>query len=570
MKPLSNNTWGFGTSLKKWIAGDRLKLTGDRRLLCGFALVFCVAGFSALPCFAQEGQTNFFTFFSLAGSGDNPGSADGLGTNAQFNNPNGTAVDANFNIFVADTGNNTIRKIITVETNWAVSTLAGLAAMTGTNDGSNSVARFNSPESLTVDSTDNVFVADTSNNVIRKVFSLGTNWVVKTIAGSAGTPGSSDGTNSRAQFNGPQGITVGGNDTLYVSDTGNDTIRKLISQGTNWVVTTIAGTAGTNGGADGTNGLAQFNAPEGIAMDGAGNLYVADSGNNTIRKISPLGTNWIVTTIAGLAGVRGSNDGSNSGALFFSPGGITVDSATNLYVTDSGNDTIREIVPSGPLGTNWVVTTIGGIAGEPGYAGGSGTNALFTDPKGIAVNSFGNLFVDGPLTGGVITLTEIGGGQTPVLVEVPLDPPTAVTAGAAWKQFGVNESFAVKDQTQLISVFPAILQFSNLIGWNAPVAPPLPITLSLGLNVVPPLSYTVVPPVMSASRTIGLGIAGTTNTTYAIQYCTNLLQGSWQTLTTVSLPNGTNNLEPWPPPWPFVTAQSGSNATFFRAQWTGN
>src|SRR5208283_1374677 len=107
--------------------------------------------------------------------------------------------------------------------------------------------------------------------------------------------------------------------------------------------TTIAGTAGSQGSADGTNSNAQFNSPHGIAVDSAGNVYVADYGNDTLRKITPSGMNWVTTTIAGTVGIRGSADGTNSAAQFFDPEGIAVDSSDNLYVADTFNNTIRKI-----------------------------------------------------------------------------------------------------------------------------------------------------------------------------------------------------------------------------------
>src|SRR5205814_1641882 len=138
-------------------------------------------------------------------------------------------------------------------------------------------------------------------------------------------------------------------------------IRKVAPAGTNWVVTTIAGLAGrlNTGTNDGANSTARFNRPLGIALDGAGNLYVADTSNQTIRKVTPVGTDWVVTTLAGLAGVSGSADGTNTTARFNAPAALTVDSATSLFVADFLNNTIRKMTPAG---TNWVVSTLAGMA----------------------------------------------------------------------------------------------------------------------------------------------------------------------------------------------------------------
>jgi ribosomal protein S11 len=129
---------------------------------------------------------------------------------------------------------------------------------------------------------------------------------------------------------------------LYVTDTDNHTIRKVTPVGTNWVVTTLAGKAGSPGSADGTNSAARFNGPTSVTVDSAGNAYVSDYANDTIRKVTPVGTNWVVTTLAGLAGAAGSADGTGSAARFLHPGGGAVDSTGNVYVADYGNDTIRK------------------------------------------------------------------------------------------------------------------------------------------------------------------------------------------------------------------------------------
>ena len=521
-------------------------------------LTICVFGVTSG---VAQSNNIIYTFLTIAGSPSN-GSGDGFGANALFNNPQGTAVDGNFNIFVSDTGNHTIRKIMTLQTNWAVSTIAGLTGTNGSADGTNGSALFNSPQGIAVDGADNVYVADAGNDTIRKLVSAGTNWVASTIAGLAGSNGSADGTNSLARFDNPHGIAVDASGNLFVADSLNEAIRKITRAGTNWVVNTIAG--GVYGSADGTNGFAQFNFPTGIAVDGADNVYVADTYNFTIRKLTHgTGTNWIVTTIAGLAGNSGSADGTNKNARFSTPGGIAVDRSNNLFVADSGNNTIREVVPSG---TNWVVSTIGGIPQVAGYADGSGTNALFNNPVGICVNSAGDLFVDGSVVqGGVITLTVAAGAGAPFL-QVILSPSSAIKDHAAWTLQGASDNWVASSTALPVLSNPAYLQFSNIIGWNVPVSAPLPALVS-GLNVVNNLSYTVVSPVMVVNKAGGLGIAGTTNTTYIIQYSTSLTE-PWQTLfTTVPLLKGTNQLETWPPPWP---SGNKASATFFRAQWTGN
>jgi hypothetical protein len=322
---------------------------------------------------------------TLAGSTGGTGSADGPGSDARFYRPFGTAVDSFGNVFVADTDNDTIRRITSVG---EVSTFAGSAQTFGSADGVGSNARFDAPAGVAVDTNDNVYVADRDNNTIRMITP---EQVVSTIAGLPGSAGTANGTGSAAQFNNPSGVAVDANGNLYVADTGNNTIRMITPSGGNWTVSTIAGLAGKAGTNDGTGASAWFNSPYGVAVDGAGNLYVADSVNCTIRKITPVGTTWIVSTIAGSAGSPGSFDGMGSAARFYFPQGIAVDTAGNVYVADTGNDTIRKIEPEG---TNWQVGTIGGLAnGQSGSEDGTGTEARFWNPEGMAVDNAGSIYV---------------------------------------------------------------------------------------------------------------------------------------------------------------------------------
>lgn len=185
------------------------------------------------------------------------------------------------------------------------------------------------------------------------------NW--RTIAGNAGW-GSADGTNSDARFWAPVGMAADKNGNLYVTDYRNDTIRELTPVGTNWVVSTLAGLPGVPGSADGTNSTARFNSPVGITVGPQGRVFVTDCYNYTIRMLTPVGTNWVTTTIAGKAGKYGSVDGTNSSAGFGFVYGIVADSNGNVYVADGGNGSIRKLTP---MGTNWVVTTIAALGASP-------------------------------------------------------------------------------------------------------------------------------------------------------------------------------------------------------------
>jgi sugar lactone lactonase YvrE len=193
-----------------------------------------------------------------------------------------------------------------------------------------------------VDSAGTVYVADTFNATIRKIASSGS---VSTLAGSAGSRGDADGTGSAAQFNNPSGVAVDAAGNLYVADTYNETIRKVTPTG---MVTTLAGSAGISGGNDGTGIYALFNQPDGVAVDASGNICVADTGNAIIRKITPGG---VVITVAGLPGIAGMGDSASGVAIFNQPHGLVADGAGNIQVADAGNAAIRKIAPDGAVTT---------------------------------------------------------------------------------------------------------------------------------------------------------------------------------------------------------------------------
>jgi sugar lactone lactonase YvrE len=261
-----------------------------------------------------------------------------------------------------------------------VSTIAGLAGNFGTNDSFGTSARFYGPQALAANNAGQLFVADTANSTIRKI-SGGT---VSTFAGAAGISNSFDGLGSNAQFYHPEGVATDSAGNVYVADTWNHTIRKITSAG---AVTTLAGLAGNFGAADGSNSKARFNRPAGIAVDSSTNIFIADSLNHTIRKIAPSGA---VSTIAGLAGVWGSADGTNNAARFYLPEGVGIAANGDIFVTDSGNQTVRKI---SFLGTNWVVTTAAGLNGFAGSANGTGPSAQFYFPAGIGFDNTGYLYI---------------------------------------------------------------------------------------------------------------------------------------------------------------------------------
>ena len=270
---------------------------------------------------------------TLAGTAGSNGSTDATGSAARFNSAYGIAVDSSGNVYVADFYSSTIRKITAAG---VVTTLAGTAGSNGSTDATGSAARFYSPRGVAVDSSGNVYVADNGNNTIRKITAAG---VVTTLAGSPPptAAGSTDATGSAARFYLPYDVAVDSSGNVYVADNGNITIRKITAAG---VVTTLAGLAGSNGRTDATGSAARFYYPSGVDVDSSGNVYVADNGNFTIRKITAAG---VVTTLAGTAGSNGSTDATGSAARFYVPLGVALDSSGNVYVGDSGNFTIRKI-----------------------------------------------------------------------------------------------------------------------------------------------------------------------------------------------------------------------------------
>jgi hypothetical protein len=335
----------------------------------------------AFPAFAQSEYARPYSFETFAGIA--PGSSDGNGPNARFNGPVAVAVDGSGNLFVADNGNNTVRMITS---GGMVSTLAGTAGQSGSSDGTGSAARFNNPNGVAVDSSENIYVADTGNDTIRKITPDGN---VSTFAGQAGQSGSADGSGTAALFNGPKGVAVDASGNVYVADTGNCTIREITPSG---VVSTIVGLTSPGEFPGVPGGLPQFGKPVGIAVDASGNIFVADVSANAICEVSPTTvdgtTTWVLTTIAGLwSRTEGSADGTGRAASFYEPSGVSVDGADNVYVADTGNDTIRKITAAGE------VTTMAGVARQFGSADGTGAVARFRIPTGIVVDSLGNVYV---------------------------------------------------------------------------------------------------------------------------------------------------------------------------------
>ncbi len=303
------------------------------------------------------------------------GNADGSGADVGFANPFGLAADASGNVFVADTLNHTIRRIAP---DGVVTTIAGKPGAAGSADGPALQARFHSPQGLAVDAAGTIFVADTGNCTIRAISPAGD---VRTIAGEAGVLGDADGPGAAARFRNPTGLAVDGAGTVFVTDSFSATIRTVSPAGE---VQTLAGTAGEFGDNDGIGSAARFKQPVGVAVDGTGHVYVTDATTATIRAIDAAGH---VTTLAGKSGATGSADGAGSDARFNFPRGIAVDGSGNIHVADAFNHTIRLVQPSG------VVSTLAGQAGQEGDADGPVLEARFSQPLAVTVGAGGMIYV---------------------------------------------------------------------------------------------------------------------------------------------------------------------------------
>jgi sugar lactone lactonase YvrE len=344
-----------------------------------FHAVFIIVVWLSAAGFIQAAQINYTAYFfrTAAGIPDLAGFQDETAVNAYdalFHDPAGVTADNRGNVYVADTYNGAVRKLSPVGTNWFVVTIA---------------TNLNYPYAVAADRSGTVYVADTLNNAIRKLTPAATNYVVTTLAGS---------------FPVVTGLAVDTASNLYAAEDMAFVIQKIAPNGT---VSTLAGQLNVAGAGDGTGSGAHFRYPNGIAVDAATNVYVADSGNDLIRKITPAG---VVTTLAGKAGMAGYQDGTGTNALFNNPQGVAVDGATNVYVADYGNHTIRKISPAG------VVTTLGGIPLLSGNSDGAGSGARFYSPEDVAVDNQGNLFVadqqNDAIRQGYLTPPIIAGGNT--------------------------------------------------------------------------------------------------------------------------------------------------------------
>ncbi len=365
---LSNgSTYGGVATPTLTISGVTLAMSGDQ-FQCVVTYAGSVTATTPATTMVVEAPLTTAAYAGVVGT---TGTADGSAAGANFNFPSGVALDSSGNLYVADFSNNTIRKI----------TPAGQVSTPYTG--------LNEPNSIVADSSNNFYIAATGDDAIYKISSSG---VLSVFAGTVGTAGFNNATGTAAEFNQPNGVAVDKSGNVYVADTDNFLIRKITSSGK---VTTLAGKTGTQGYVDATGTAAEFGYPAGVAVDSSGNVYVADLAANVVRKITSGG---VVTTFAGQLNGTGAVDGIGRKAQFNGPVGVAIDSANNLYISDaqvppmgstaSGNCLLRKITP------NAVVST---LVGDPGVAGsnlGTGSAAQFYSPQNVVISSVnGELFI---------------------------------------------------------------------------------------------------------------------------------------------------------------------------------
>lgn len=334
----------------------------------------------------------------------------GAATNASLRGPTGLAFDALSNLFFADTSNNRVRK---VDTNGVITTVAGKAARGFSGDGGAATnASLSAPNGVALDPAGNLFIADTSNNRVRKVRTDGT---IITLAGKSSFGFSGDGgAATNAALNSPEGVAIDNFGNVLIADTANNRIREVR---TNGIIVTVAGRGSPSYSGDGgaaTN--ANLNGPTGICIDAPGNWFIADMNNSRIRKVD---TNGVIATVAGKSGSGFSGDGGPAtNASLNHPFGVAVDSRSNLFISDSGNNRMRQVIHDGLINTVAGQATAG-FSGDGGLA----TLASLNNPAGAAVVGSDQLFFADSGNSRVRTVAVAG-------PELTLDPVTLASAGA--------------------------------------------------------------------------------------------------------------------------------------------
>jgi uncharacterized repeat protein (TIGR03803 family) len=402
----------------------------------------------------------------------------GAAINAELNGPMGVAVDAAGNLFIADQYNNCVRA---AGATGIITTVAG-GGTNGLDDGIAATnAELSVPQGVAVDASGNLFVSDTGNDIIRKV---GPDGFITTVAGNGTWGFSGDGGMAiNAEFWQIIGVAVDTPGNLFIADQINGRIRQVW---TNSVITTVAG-GGTNGFGDGgaaTNAELYF--PQGVAVDATGNLFIADSYDNCIRKV---GLDGVITTVAGNGSNFPGDGGAATNAQLNLPTGLALDATGNLLIADSGDNVIRE------LGTNGIINTVAGNWTN-GYTGdgGAATNAELNGPVAAAVDSSGNLFIADYnnnvirevvfVQGPTLILNDVGLGNAGAYDVVVSNPYGSVTSSVVIVKippfFTAPQIFGMTNFTFQLSG-PAgsnyVLQAStNLSDWNSVSTSAIPVS----------------------------------------------------------------------------------------------
>lgn len=467
-----------------------------------------------------------YSFSTLAGNGS-LGSLDGTGANAQFSTPQGVAVDANGVVYVADTGNNTIRKITPGGT---VTTIAGTAGVIGGLDGTGTSAQFNGPSAIAVDSFGNLFVADSKSSTIRKITPAG---VVTTIAGFAGLTGTSNGAGGGARFNNPEGLAIDSSGNLYIADTGNGLVRQITPSGT---VTTVA-----------TSANPWLLKPYGIAVDGTGTIYVFDSGSGALVKIAPSGSVSLLASVAGSYGLPSHT----------AMGGLALDTTGNAY-----------LVPGVMVGiTNsgaqlWQISSTGTITYVYSWSTVGYKSIPIGTSTGIAVDKAGNLYLSGyssVLVGAPAQIPAIS--SQPQNLSVPPGGSATFSASATgipvptyqWQLNGTNIVGATNSALALASVMATqagsyTVVVSNASGTVTSNPATLTVAPTITVEPQPQTAVTGTTAVFSVTATgatgyqwvfNGTGIGGATNAKLTLTKVTASQGGSYS----VYVFNGSNYLQ---------------------------
>jgi sugar lactone lactonase YvrE len=375
-------------------------------------LAICVLGSSLGFCSLASAQGDIIT--TVAGNGTGGFSGDGgLATSASLFGPYGVAVDGAGNLFIADCYNNRIRK---VSGGGIITTIAGSTAGYAGDGGPATLALLWAPCAVALDASGNLFIADQINNVIRKLSASG---IITTVAGGGEWLGDG-GLATSARLSSPSGVAVDVAGNLFIADSGNNRIRKVSASG---IITTVAGSGaggfslpGSGFAGDGGPAIsALLSQPTGIVADTAGNLFIADSYNNRIRKVS---TGGIITTVAGSGAITGytggfsGDGGSATSAQLSRPYDVVLDASGNLLISDSLNNRIRKVSASG------IITTVAGGGAVLGD-GGPATSGILGGPFGIALDASGNLFIADFDDGRIREVSTPASSGSPVAIPLP-------------------------------------------------------------------------------------------------------------------------------------------------------